>query len=258
MTKCERMARGDGAELVAPSQIDLPLTRPVDTAWASALVDALTAGGLDNGIVKGGGLKNFHHGTARLVFGMDATGSRAASWEQAIVAQAAMFEAVDEIGGLEVQLVHFGGDHCQASPFMSSGAELARIMRTVRCVSGCTQIGQVLGHVSTACSKGPVKALVYIGDCMEEGEAALLEACFGLSARGVCGFFFQEGGDYAATSAYGKFAKAMNGAHCTLSANSAAELKALLAAVAVYIVGGRSALQKAIHLNGAAQLLRLR
>ena len=45
----------------------------------------------------------------RLIFAMDATASREPTWDQASAIQASMFSETANLGGLSVQLCHFGG-----------------------------------------------------------------------------------------------------------------------------------------------------
>ena len=86
-------------------------------------------------------------GRGRLIFAMDATMSREPTWDMALGLQAEMFRAVKDVGGLDVQLVFFRGmGECRASKWVSDPAALARLMTTVRCMGGHTQIGRVLGH----------------------------------------------------------------------------------------------------------------
>ena len=53
------------------------------------------------------GLKPVGSGHGRLIFAMDATMSRAPTWDMALELQGDMFRAVKEVGGLDVQLVYF-------------------------------------------------------------------------------------------------------------------------------------------------------
>ena len=56
----------------------------------------------------------------RLVFAMDATMSRAPTWDMALKLQGEMFAAVKEVGGLDVQLIYFRGmGECRASKWVS-------------------------------------------------------------------------------------------------------------------------------------------
>lgn len=47
----------------------------------------------------------------RLLFALDATASRQASWDRACHLQAQMFLASDHLGGLELQLCYYQGFH---------------------------------------------------------------------------------------------------------------------------------------------------
>ena len=55
-------------------------------------------------------LKKTQATRGRLIFALDATASREAMWDLATTLQAGIFEVAAEIGGLEVQLAHYGGD----------------------------------------------------------------------------------------------------------------------------------------------------
>ena len=76
-------------------------------------------------------------GHGRLIFAMDATMSRAPTWDLALALQADMFVAVKEVGGLDVQLVYFRGHgECRASRWVSDPDALARLMTGVACHGG--------------------------------------------------------------------------------------------------------------------------
>ena len=114
-------------------------------------------------------LKPAGAGTGRLIFAMDATMSRQPTWDLALELQADMFEAVKQVGGLDVQLVYFRGfSECQASKWVSDPAALAKLMRRVKCEGGLTQIRKVLSHARRESETRKVNALIYVGDCMEE------------------------------------------------------------------------------------------
>src|SRR5436305_6846099 len=86
-------------------------------------------------------------GRGRLVFALDATASREPTWDRACRIQGEMFEATAALGGLEIQLVYYRGfSECKASRWMTTTAELHRVMRSVFCVGGETQIERVLLH----------------------------------------------------------------------------------------------------------------
>lgn len=108
----------------------------------------------------------------RLIFAMDATMSRAPTWDMALAHQAEMFEAVRAVGGLDVQLVYFRGfGECRASKWVCDPSALARLMTTVLCQGGKTQIGKVLGHVRVEASlSASVASVEYCaGACARRG-----------------------------------------------------------------------------------------
>ena len=82
----------------------------------------------------------------RMIFAMDATGSREPTWEMAGKLHREMGAA---LGSLTLQLVFFGGTECKASGWVTGGQRLAELMTKVRCATGYTQIGRVLRHVLT-------------------------------------------------------------------------------------------------------------
>src|SRR5215217_2165083 len=122
----------------------------------------------------------------RLVFALDATMSRQPTWDLACKVQAQMFEAADKIGGLAVQLIYFRGfDECRASKWVIAPSALTKLMTQIDCRGGHTQVGRVLRHVRNEASTTGVKALVYVGDAMEEPLAALLRAAAAYASGGV-------------------------------------------------------------------------
>ena len=137
-------------------------------------------------------------GLGRLLFAMDATMSRQPTWDMALGLQAEMFRAVKDVGGLSVQLVYFRGyDECRSSRWVADPEAMARLMTTVSCQGGNTQIGKVLTHARREMEKERVHALVYVGDCMEENIDALCAQAGELALLGLPLFLFQEGNDRA-------------------------------------------------------------
>jgi len=195
-------------------------------------------------------------GRGRLVFAMDATMSRQPTWDMALALQADMFRAVKAVGGLDVQLVYFrGAGECRASRWVSDPETLAALMTRVSCAGGFTQIRKVLSHARAEAAKRPVNALVYVGDCMEEDVDDLCGRAGELALLGVPVFLFQEGSDARAERAFREIARLTKGAWCRFDAGSAAQLRELLSAVAVYAAGGRKALE-ALSGRGARALLQ--
>lgn len=182
-------------------------------------------------------------GQGRLVFAMDATMSRQPTWDMALALQADMFQAVKEVGGLDVQLVYFRGNgECRSSRWVSNPEALARLMTTVSCAGGYTQIRKVLSHAAAETRQRKVNALVYVGDCMEEEIDDLCGRAGELALSGVPVFLFQEGRDAKAERAFREIARLTKGAYCRFDQGSARQLRDLLTAVAVYASGGRAAL----------------
>jgi hypothetical protein len=185
-------------------------------------------------------------GRGRLIFAMDATMSRQPTWDLALKLQADMFHAVKEAGGLDVQLVYFRGlSETRASKWVGDPDALARLMSSVACQGGFTQIRKVLAHARREAEKTKVNAVVYVGDCMEEDIDALCAQAGELGLLGVPMFLFQEGHEPKAERAFKELARLTRGAYCRFDAGSARQLRELLAAVAVYATGGRKALAAA-------------
>lgn len=189
----------------------------------------------------------------RLVFAMDATMSRAPTWDMALAMQGEMFAAVKEVGGLDVQLVYFRGlGECRASKWVSDPDALARLMRSVGCQGGLTQIGKVLAHTRDESRRRKVNALVYVGDSMEEDVDGLCARAGELALLGVPVFLFQEGADETAGRTFREIARLTKGAFCRFDRGSARQLRDLLTAVAVYAAGGRTALLSLSRAHGGA------
>lgn len=192
----------------------------------------------------------------RLIFAMDATMSRQPTWDMALGLQSGMFASVKVVGGIDVQLVYFRGfGECRSSKWVKDPESLANLMTQVSCRGGHTQIGRVLSHALGETKDTKVNALVYVGDCMEENIDDLSAISGELGLLGMPVFLFQEGNDASAETAFREIARLTGGAYCRFDAGSAAQLKALLSAVAVYAAGGRKALENYSSETGGAQVL---
>lgn len=181
----------------------------------------------------------------RLVFAMDATASREPTWDRACHIQAEMFTETAALGGLDVQLVFYRGfGECKASPWVANSEKLVKLMTSVRCLGGRTQIAKILTHTLKETQQNQVNALVFVGDCMEEDVDELCHHAGELGLLGVPAFIFHEGGEPVAANAFRQIAKLTGGAYCAFDSASARQLRDLLAAVAVFAAGGRTALEK--------------
>jgi hypothetical protein len=195
-------------------------------------------------------------GRGRLIFAMDATMSRQPTWDRALAIQADMFRATAAIGGLDVQLVYFRGfGECRASKWVGNPEALARLMTSVDCRGGHTQIAKVLRHALKETAKKPVSAIVYVGDCMEENVDELCALAGKLGMLRVPIFMFHEGREPIAGRAFREIARLSAGAYCHFDAASADQLRELLAAVAVYAAGGLAALADHRDSGGARLLI---
>ncbi len=186
------------------------------------------------------------HTTApgRLLFAMDATASREPTWDRACAIQSEMFTEAARVGSLAVQLCHYCGFRgFAATPWLTHSEALLRHMSAVRCAAGMTQIERVLRHARAEAERARIDAVVFVGDCMEEDVDRLCAAAGPLRLLSVPVFMFHEGHDPVAGQAFREVATLTRGACCRFDASSAAELRDLLRAVAVYAAGGRESLE---------------
>lgn len=196
-------------------------------------------------------------GTGRMIFALDATMSRQPTWDMACQLQADMFREAGSIGGLSVRLVYYRGlNECRASPWISDTAHLAKLMAKIDCQGGQTQLGRVLSDARKEAIASGVRAIVFVGDAMEENVDALCATAGELGLLKVPCFMFQEGNDPGAEAAFREIARLTGGAWCRFDMGSAAQLRELLRAAAAYAAGGREALMRlAKNGSGAAALL---
>jgi hypothetical protein len=206
-------------------------------------------------------LKKTQAARARLVFAVDATASREQTWDLAASVQSAMFEEAAKIGGLDVQLIYYRGDEVQQSSWLSDAHELVSKMRTIRCMSGATQIARVLRHIRAENEHGKIAATVFIGDAVEE----LPDELYAIATElGVPLFMFQEGDALAiyvnqhgglvhnhpptkVETVFRELARLSGGAYGRFDAGAAKQLRDFMAATAAFAVGGITALAKSAH-----------
>ena len=195
-------------------------------------------------------------GRGRLVFALDATLSRQPTWDMACALQADMFREASAIGNLDIRLVYFRGlNECRASGWISDSAKLASLMTRIRCEGGQTQIGRVLGDARREAVASGVRAIVFVGDAMEESVDALCVTAGELGLLKVPVFVFQEGHDVAAEGAFREIARLTGGAWCRFDPGAATQLRELLRAAAAYAAGGRDALIRLSKNSGGAAAL---
>ncbi|MAT93315.1 MAG: hypothetical protein CME59_12010 [Halioglobus sp.] len=192
----------------------------------------------------------------RLLFAVDATASRQPTWDTASHIQQEMFRATAKVAQLSVQLCYYRGFHdFSASPWLDDSARLRQLMGAVRCEGGHTQIARLLRHALAEHGAAPVRAVVFIGDALEENPDTLCDLA------GQCGilrlplFLFQEGDERRVRDTFEQMARLSGGAWARFDSRSADTLAALLGAVACYAAGGRAALENNAS-EGAKLLLR--
>ena len=193
----------------------------------------------------------------RLIFALDATMSRQPTWDMACALQADMFREAAVSGSLDIRLVYYRGlNECRATGWISDSAELAKLMGKIACQGGNTQIGKVLSEVRREATASAVRAVVFVGDAMEENVDSLCAKAGELGLLKVPVFMFQEGHDDVAEQAFREIARLTGGAWCRFDPGAAAQLRELLRAAAAYAAGGRAALQRLSKTgSGAAKLL---
>jgi hypothetical protein len=193
----------------------------------------------------------------RLVFALDATMSRQPTWDMACALQADMFREAASLGSLDIRLVYYRGlNECRASAWISDSAQLAGLMSKIDCRGGNTQIGKVLSEARREAVASGVRAVVFVGDAMEENVDALCAKAGELGLLKVPVFMFQEGHDEVAEQAFREIARLTGGAWCKFDPGAAAQLRELLRAAAAYAAGGREALKRlSASESGAAKLL---
>src|ERR1700754_4668078 len=132
----------------------------------------------------------------RLVFALDATMSRQPTWDMACALQADMFREAARLCSLDIRLVYYRGlNECRASGWISDTAQLAKLMARIDCRGGNTQIGKVLSEARREAAASAVRAVVFVGDAMEERVDDLCTKAGELGLLKVPVFVFQEGQD---------------------------------------------------------------
>jgi hypothetical protein len=192
----------------------------------------------------------------RLLFAVDATASRQPTWDSACHLQQEMFLATAGVATLAVQLCFYRGFHdFQASRWLTDSTALARLMGRVRCEGGQTQIARLLRHALAEHARVPVRALVFIGDAMEENPDTLCDLAGQCGLRRLPLFIFQEGSAAQVATTFRTMARLSGGVHARFDQSSAGLLASLLVAVAHFAAGGRKALENSGS-EGARMLLQ--
>ena len=105
-------------------------------------------------------------------------------------------------------------------------------------------------HALEETRKTPVRALVFVGDAMEERLDVLAGLAAELGLSGMKAFLFQEGRDGIAEQAFRQIARLTGGAYAAFDFSAPERLVALLSAAAAYAGGRARALEYEARLCG--------
>jgi len=218
-----------------------------------------SAGDIQRFLKKKTDIVEFVSRTPRLMFAIDATASRQPTWDTACQLQRQMFAASQQIAQLSVQLCYYRGfSEFHASNWCNDANSLGSEMARVYCEGGHTQIARLLKHGLAEHGAAPVRAIVFIGDAMEENPDTLCDLAGQSGLVNLPLFLFQEGSDALAEQTFRSMARLSKGAWARFDQGSAATLERLLGAVARYAAGGRKALENSADRDAKLLLQQLK
>jgi hypothetical protein len=185
--------------------------------------------------------------SARLIVGLDLTGSRHAGLRQARLATSAMFATMKAIGAVSVKLAYFRGTDCKAGEWKDDPAVVDRLMLRLSTETGTTQIARLLRLVLS--EKEKLSGFVFIGDHCEESEDELAGLAQALGQKGIPIFLFHECADNDATSLqtkpiFKRLTALSNGVYSAFRSDSGAVVRELLSTVAALSAMGHEGLKQ--------------
>ena len=191
----------------------------------------------------------------RLIFGFDATASREPAWAAARKVTDALVQALP--GELDVALAVHGGSMLHTfTEFTSDPNRLRDRAAGISCIAGFTRLLPIL---SRAMSNPGVRVVVYIGDVFEESPVRGRKLADAMGLKGIKLIVLHDTADWNAkrdAEVFLDLARRTGGCVLPFDANAPARVRELLAAVAVYAVGGTEMLEeKREELPGAVLLL---
>jgi len=195
-------------------------------------------------------------GRCRLVFGVDATASREPAWAAARQVTDALVRALP--GELDVALAVHGGSVLHTfTAFTANPNTLRDLAAGITCRAGGTRLLPIL---SRALAAPGVRVVTYIGDVFEEYPGRGRRLADEMGRRGIRLFVLHDVADWNArrdAELFLDLARRTGGCVLPFDAQAPGRLRELLAAVAVYAVGGTTLLRQRRHeLPGAVVLLR--
>jgi hypothetical protein len=203
----------------------------------------------------GAGLPTVMPTRPRLIFGFDATASREPAWAMARNVTDSLFKALP--GELDVALAVHGGSILHTFTAFTSDANTLRDRpASIGCIAGFTRLLPIL---SRALSNPGVRVVTYIGDVFEESPTRGQKLADAMGQKGIKLIVFHDTNDWNArrdAEVFLDLARRTGGCVLPFDANAPARLRELLAAVAVYAVGGEQMLEeKRDEMPGAVMLL---
>jgi hypothetical protein len=191
----------------------------------------------------------------RLVFGFDATASREPAWKTAREVTDALVRVLP--GELDVALAVHGGSALHTfTEFTSNPNTLRDRAASITCRAGSTRLQAILQRALAAPG---VRVVTYIGDVYEESPNRGRRLADEMGRRGIRLFVMHDVADWTArrdAEVFLDLARRTGGCVLPFDASAPDRLRDLLAAVAVYAVGGAQLLQeKRRDLPGAVVLL---
>ena len=193
----------------------------------------------------------------RLIFGFDATASREPAWETARDVTDALVQALP--GELDVALAAHGGTRLHTFTAFTNDAQTLRdLAASITCKAGHTRMLPIL---SGSLERPGVRVVTYIGDVFEESLRRGRQLADTMGGRGIKLIVLHDTSDWNArqdAEIFLDLARRTGGCVLPFDANAPGRLRDMLAAVAVYAVGGLRLLhEKRRELPGAPALLQL-
>ncbi len=195
-------------------------------------------------------------GRPRLVFGFDATASREPAWATARRVTDALVRALP--GELDVALAVHGGSRLHTFTDFTTDANTLRDRAAgISCIAGHTRLLPIL---SRSLAAPGVRVVTYIGDVFEESPGQGRKLADAMGRRGIKLIVLHDVADWNArrdAELFLDLARRTGGCVLPFDANAPHRLRDLLAAVAVYAVGGEALLEERRgEMPGAVVLLR--
>lgn len=186
----------------------------------------------------------------RLVFAIDGTASREATWASAQRITDRMFDSIP--GALDVALaVHGAGEVHTFTEFSADVARFRDQAAAVRCQAGHTRLCELMQRTLDA---GGVKVMSYIGDAFEESTEEAFSLADRFRLRGIKVVVLADQADAPTLRVFRELAERTGGAVLDFRSGELGLMGEVLGAVAALAIGGRKLLE-AKRTAGAKLLL---